>query len=110
MPLSLPLSNSYGIIGREIEVEATIRGLDNSDGLDLQFWAETPSGKYEELGEIKTKKLSRGEEASYTTLYMQVSSITTEGLVDILIPSGLKSSVVPAVYATMIVVMKAKLL
>jgi hypothetical protein len=61
------VSNSYGVIGRELEVEATIKGLGNSDGLDLQFWADTPSGKHEELAEIKTKKLSRGEEASYTT-------------------------------------------
>jgi hypothetical protein len=31
------LSNSYGTIGRELEAEATIKGLGNSDGLDLQF-------------------------------------------------------------------------
>lgn len=60
------VSNPYGIIGRELEAEATIKGLGNSDGLDLEFWADTPSGKYEELAEIKTKKLSRGEEVSYT--------------------------------------------
>jgi uncharacterized membrane protein len=60
------VSNSYGAIGKELEVEATIKGLGNSDGLNLQFWADTPSGKHEELAEIKTKKLSRGEEASYT--------------------------------------------
>src|SRR5712692_10109005 len=59
---------STGIrLGRELEAEATIKGLGNSDGLDLQFWADTPSGKHEELAEIKTKKLSHGEEASYTT-------------------------------------------
>lgn len=51
------LSNSYGTIGRELEAEATIKDLGNSDGLDLQFWADTPSGEHEELGEIKTKKL-----------------------------------------------------
>jgi hypothetical protein len=61
------VSNSYSAIGRELEAEATIKSLGNSDGLDLRFWADTPSGKYEELAEIKTKKLSRGEEASYTT-------------------------------------------
>jgi hypothetical protein len=60
------LSNSYGTIGRELEAEATIKGLGNSDGLDLQFWADTPSGEHEDLGEIKTKKLSNGEEVSYT--------------------------------------------
>jgi hypothetical protein len=61
------VSNSYGIIGRELEAEATIKCLANSNGLDLQFWADTPSGEYEELAEIKTKKLSPGEEVSYTT-------------------------------------------
>lgn len=60
------VSNPYGIIGRELEAEATIKGLGNSDELDLTFWMDTPSGKYEELAEIKTKKLSRGEEISYT--------------------------------------------
>ncbi len=61
------VSNSYGAIGKELEVEATVKGLANSEGLRLVFWTDTPSGKYEELAEIKTKKLSRGEEASYTT-------------------------------------------
>jgi hypothetical protein len=60
------VSNSYGGIGKELEVEATVKGLANSEGLRLVFWTDTPSGKYEELAEIKTKKLSRGEEASYT--------------------------------------------
>ena len=61
------VSNTYGVIGRELEAEATIKGLDNSNGLDLQFWVDTPSGEHEEIAEIKTKKLSPGEEASYTT-------------------------------------------
>ena len=61
------LSNHYGIIGRELKVEAIIKGLGDSDGLALYFWADTPSGKIEELATIKTKKLSNGEEASYTT-------------------------------------------
>ena len=60
------VSNSYGAIGKELEIEATVKGLDNSEGLRLVFWTDTPSGKYEELAEIKTKKLSRGEEVSYT--------------------------------------------
>jgi hypothetical protein len=64
--LDILLSNTYGTIGRELQVEATIMGLGNSDGLDLEFWADTPSGKYKELAKIKTKSLSPGEEASYT--------------------------------------------
>jgi hypothetical protein len=46
----------------QIKVEATIKGLGDSDGLDLYFWADTPSGKIEELATIKTKKISNGEE------------------------------------------------
>jgi hypothetical protein len=64
---SVLVSKPYGDIGRDLEVEATVKGLGNSDGLDLEFWADTPSGKYEDLTKIKTKKLSSGEEASYTT-------------------------------------------
>ena len=37
---SIFVSNPYGIIGRELEVKAAVKG--NSDGLDLQFWADTP--------------------------------------------------------------------
>jgi hypothetical protein len=36
--------------------------------LDLEFWADTPTGKFEELARIKTKKLTQGEEASYTAI------------------------------------------
>ena len=61
------VSNPYGTIGRELEIEATIKGLGNSDELDLELWADTPSGQYEELARIKTKRLSPGEEASYIT-------------------------------------------
>jgi hypothetical protein len=60
------VSNTYGAIGRELEAEANIKALDNSDELDLEFWADTPSGGHEKLAEIKTKKLSHGEEVSYT--------------------------------------------
>lgn len=60
------VSNSYGAIGKKLEVEATVKCLANSEGLRLVFWTDTPSGKYEELAEIKTKKLALGEEVSYT--------------------------------------------
>jgi hypothetical protein len=60
------VTNPYGLIGRELEVEAMIRGFGDSNGLDLIFWADTPSGEYEDIAQIKTKKLSNGEKASYT--------------------------------------------
>jgi len=52
------VSNPYGIIGKELEVEATVKGLGNSAGLDLRFWADTPSGNYEELAEKVSTALS----------------------------------------------------
>ena len=64
---SVLVSNPYGIIGRELDIEATVKGLSNSDGLDLY------SGQIHLLqimkisAKIKTKKLSSGEEASYVT-------------------------------------------
>ncbi len=60
------VSNPYGTIERELDIEATVKGLGDSEGLRLTFWTDTPSDKYEELAEIKTKKMTRGEEASYT--------------------------------------------
>ncbi len=61
------LSHPHTTIGKPIEVKATIRGLGKSEGMELQFWADTPSGKYEELAKIKTKKLSAEAEESYST-------------------------------------------
>ncbi|HXT83810.1 MAG TPA: hypothetical protein VN704_05685 [Verrucomicrobiae bacterium] len=61
------VSTPYGSIGGELEIEATIKGLGDSDGLDLHFWADPPSGEHEELAKIKIKSLTRGEEVSYTT-------------------------------------------
>jgi hypothetical protein len=60
------LSNPYTSIGKALDVEATIKGLQNSEGLTLEFLADTPSGKYEELAKIETSELAAGDEARYT--------------------------------------------
>jgi len=62
----LVLSNPYTIIGKTISAEATIKGLQKSTGLKLEFWVETPSGKFEEQATIDIKDLPVGEEARYT--------------------------------------------
>lgn len=59
------VSSSYGKTGEELEVEAVIKGLGDSNGLGLAFWTETPSYKYVELANMKTKKMSRGDETAY---------------------------------------------
>ena len=59
------VSNPYGTIGRELEVEAVIKGLGHSEGLNLAFWADTPSDEYEEIAEMKIRRMSKGDEASY---------------------------------------------
>ena len=61
------LSHPYTSVGKTLEVEATIKGLQKSEGLKLEFWTETPSGRYEELGKIEIKELIEGEEAKYST-------------------------------------------
>ena len=61
----LVLSNPYTTIGKTISAEATIKGLRESTGLKLEFWVETPSGKFEEQAKINIKELSAGEEARY---------------------------------------------
>jgi len=62
----LVLSNPYTKIGETISVEATIKGLQRSTGLKLEFWVETPSGKSEVQATMEIKDLPIGEEARYT--------------------------------------------
>ena len=62
----LVLSHPYTRIGETLSVEATIKGLQKSKGLKLEFWVETPSGKSEEQATIDIKDLPVGEEARYT--------------------------------------------
>lgn len=62
----LVLSNPYTTIGKTISAEATIKGLQKSTGLKLEFWVENPSGKSEEQATIDIKDLPVGEEARYS--------------------------------------------
>jgi len=62
----LVLSHPYTAIGKTISAEATIKGLRKCAGLKLEFWVETPSGKFEEQATIDIKELSFGEEARYS--------------------------------------------
>ncbi len=48
-----------------IRCEATLRGRLESEGLALQFWAETPRGEFQELANVEMKTLSPGEEARH---------------------------------------------
>jgi len=59
------MTEPYPIRGEMIRCEATIRGLTESEGLDLEFWAETPGGEFQELATIETKELAAGEQARY---------------------------------------------
>jgi hypothetical protein len=60
------LSHPYTTIGETLSAEATIKGLRKSTGLKLEFWVETPSGKFEEQATMDIKELSVGEEARYS--------------------------------------------
>ena len=62
----LVLSHPYTTIGKSLSAEATIKGLRKSTGLKLEFWVETPAGKFEEQATIDIKELSVGEEARYS--------------------------------------------
>jgi hypothetical protein len=59
------LTQPYPPAGEQIKCEATLLGLVPSRGLRLEFWAETPSAEFEELGTVETKDLSGGEVARY---------------------------------------------
>ena len=61
----LTLANTAVEVGETMRCQATIRGRAESEGLKLEFWAKTPSGRFEELAGIETKALGPGEEARY---------------------------------------------
>jgi hypothetical protein len=46
-------------------VEAVVKSLGDSDRLGIAFWTDTPSGKFEELANTTTRKMSRGDETAY---------------------------------------------
>jgi hypothetical protein len=60
------MTEPYSLVGERIRCEATVRGLTQSEGLSLEFWADTPGGEFEELAIVQTKELSPGEEATYS--------------------------------------------
>lgn len=60
------MAEPYPILGEKVRCEATVRGLTESEGLTLEFWADTPSGEFEELASVETKALSPDEEATYS--------------------------------------------
>jgi hypothetical protein len=61
----LALTEPEPTAGDMIRCEATLRGRVRSEGLKLEFWAQTPGGEFEELAILETKALSPGEEARY---------------------------------------------
>ncbi len=61
----LALTETEPSVGEVIRCEATLRGRVESAGLTLEFWAETPSGTFQELASVETKRLSPGEQARY---------------------------------------------
>ena len=61
------LTYPYTKLGHTLEAEVTIIGLQESEGLILEFWAEPPKGIMEELARIRIKDLTPGERIRYTT-------------------------------------------
>lgn len=59
------MTKPYPPLGEKIRCEAAIQGLAKSEGLNLEFWAVTPGGEFEELAIVEIKELSTGEEARY---------------------------------------------
>jgi hypothetical protein len=61
------LTQPYPRRGEQIRFEAILRGSSQSERLRLEFWAETPSGEFIELGKVETQALSTDEETRYST-------------------------------------------
>ncbi len=59
------MTEPYPPLEETLKCEANIIGQDQSGELNLEFWADTPSGRFEQIGDIKTKQLTPGEETTY---------------------------------------------
>jgi hypothetical protein len=60
------LTQPYPHKGERIRFEAVLRGSSQSGQLRLEFWAQTPSEEFVELGQVETQALSRNEQARYS--------------------------------------------
>jgi hypothetical protein len=61
------ISDNYPLLKSTLKCDANVLGLAESSGLQLEFWAHSPNGDFENLAKIETKELKDGEEASYST-------------------------------------------
>lgn len=60
------LSEPYPVPEETIKCESSILGLKDTGELELEFWAETPKDRFEELAVMKTKSIDPGEIAKYS--------------------------------------------
>jgi hypothetical protein len=60
------MTEPYPPVGETIRCEATIRGISENKGLTLEFWANSPSGDFEKVGTVETKRLAPNEVATYS--------------------------------------------
>ena len=60
------LTRPYPVPEETIKCESTIIGLKRSNELNLEFWADTPSEKFELLASMKTKQFDAGEIGKYS--------------------------------------------
>lgn len=67
LKLMFVMTEPYTPLGETLTCEANVTGIEKSKNLNLEFWADNPSSKFEKIANIKTKELSPGEEAIYST-------------------------------------------
>ena len=61
------LTHPHPAVDTTCDIEAIIRSLEDSEGLKLEFWVETPKGVSEQLARISVKELTAGEEVPIYT-------------------------------------------
>lgn len=60
------ITEPYPPAGERIRCEATLYGLQPNEGLNLEFWIDTPDGGIEELARMATQQMAAGEQATYS--------------------------------------------
>ncbi len=64
------LTEPYPLLGQQIRCEATVRGIEESEGLTLEFWVETASGEFQGLTTLDTQEIAEGQIERFETKMM----------------------------------------
>lgn len=64
------MTEPYPPSGEPLEVEATVRSMAHSTGMQLELWVEAPSGSFDQLEEVELGELEAGKLVRHTAEFV----------------------------------------